>query len=604
MINGCLRAVRTREPAPRLGSNVIERMAAYMRTTRERSAIVTALVLGVAPAIGILLLRAPVLNQLGYLDASFYSGYGWGLGHHLELFGFTYYGVRFPAILLIAGSSTLFGPVAGYLVLRWLIIAGTCWALYRCTRIYATRPVALGAALLLALNPWFLRLVLWDYVTFVALPATIAAVAVWPRGPEHRGLGAAALAGALAGAAAFANPLSLTLVPALAVVELIAAIRVGRVELRHLAVRFGAALVGGVAVFLAGWLVYISVRGPFGPYELLRPTVEFVRNQEALASGFVLPVGEWILDEPRIYAPLVLLLGMTLAMGRRLLGTDVAARVGQFAVAYAATFWVYRFVATSSAIETWWACGMLAASMAFAGAALLHELARRGPARLAVVAAPVGVAALVGFAVRSSDVRSIEIYTEVRGSALWLCAGLVVAALAGLAVRRPQPFARALGGAAILSVSTWLALTPAQYIASGRTGEFSGVPLDELRGYAAAHQLEQLVNEGDEPTARRLVWYPDATGLLQDVWVTLPNLGAGVNPHDAPEPDMAISPQGEALLRDSATASVVVVAEDYALIAIARRNLRLKGIPFRAEPPRSWVGGRLRVQLLHLGTAQ
>ena len=568
--------------------------------TSRRSAWLTPVVLCIAPLIGVALLRAPVLNQLGYVDASFYSGYGWGLDHHLKIFGFTYYGVRFPPILLIAGSSALFGPVPGYLILRWLIMAGACWSLYRCTRLYASRRVALGAALLLALNPWFVRLVLWDYVTFVALPATIAAVAVWPRGSEHRGLRAAAVAGALLAAAAFANPLSVSVAPVLALVELVAALRVGGVELRSFVLRCGSAVAGGAGVFLLGWLAYVAVRGPFDPYDLLRPTIDFVRHQDTFAAAFVVPVRDWIVDEPRIYAPLVLLAGMALAMGRRLLGTDVPARVGQFAVLYAATLWVYRFIAVSSVIETWWAHGLLAVSMAFAGAALLHEVDRRSPARLAAFAAPIAVAALVGLVVRSSEIRALELYGDVRGHADRLGAIIAVFLLAGLAVRFSYDWARAVGAAAILGVVTWLALTPAQYIASGRTGEFSGVPIEELRGYAAAHRLEQLVNEGDTPSARRLVWYPEPTGLLQNVWVTLPNVGGSVNPYDAPSPDMAISAYGEARLRDPTTASVVLVSEDPAHLALARRNLLEKGIWHRTDKRQSWIGGRLWAQVVHL----
>ena len=47
------------------------------RVTSERGTWITPLVLCAAPLIGVLLLRAPMLNQLAYLDASFYSGYGW-----------------------------------------------------------------------------------------------------------------------------------------------------------------------------------------------------------------------------------------------------------------------------------------------------------------------------------------------------------------------------------------------------------------------------------------------------------------------------------------------------------------------------------------------
>ena len=143
-------------------------------------------------------------------------------------------------------------------------------------------------------------------------------------------------------------------------------------------------------------------------------------------------------------------------------------------------------------------------------------------------------------------------------------------------------------------------LTPAQYIASGHTGEFSDVPMDELRGYGVAYRLEQLVNEGDTPNSRRLVWYPAATGLLRDVWVTLPHVGGSVNPYDAPQPDMAISEEGLARLKYPTTASIVVFVEEPADLVAARRNLRRKGIPYRAERPRSWGDGRVQAQVLHL----
>jgi hypothetical protein len=325
-----------------------------------------------------------------------------------------------------------------------------------------------------------------------------------------------------------------------------------------------------------------------------------VQNQDVRAAGYVLPVRDWILDEPRIYAPLVLLAGMALAMGRRLFGVDVASRVAQFALLYTATLWAYRFVATSSVIETWWANAMLATSMAFAGAVLLHEVDRRGSRGLAVVALPMGIAAAVGLAVRSSDIRSVELYNDVRGSSLRLGVLIAAALLVGLAARRAGVVPRILGATAILSVATWLALTPAQYLGVGRTGEFSGVPRDEWRGYNVAHRLEQLVNAADTPNARRLVWYPEATGLLQDVWVTLPHVGGSVNPYEAPEPDMTISEYGRGRLRYPTTASVVVIAEDTSLLEAARRNLRANRVTYRAEPTRSWAGGRVHVQVLHL----
>src|SRR4051794_19483709 len=66
-----------------------------------------------APLLGLVILRAPVINVLFYRDPWFYSGHGWALSHFVEVFGWFYYAVRFPANLPIGWSTDLFGAVAG-----------------------------------------------------------------------------------------------------------------------------------------------------------------------------------------------------------------------------------------------------------------------------------------------------------------------------------------------------------------------------------------------------------------------------------------------------------------------------------------------------------
>ena len=82
----------------------------------------------VAPLLGVALLRAPFVNALTDNDTWFYSGYGWALAHHVEIFGWFYYADRFTVVLPIAVSTGLFGPDGGYLVLRYLavVMAGGC----------------------------------------------------------------------------------------------------------------------------------------------------------------------------------------------------------------------------------------------------------------------------------------------------------------------------------------------------------------------------------------------------------------------------------------------------------------------------------------------
>ena len=108
-------------------------------------------------------MRAPLFNNLAYRDPWFYSGYGWTLGHHVEIFGWFYYGVRFPVTLPIAWTTNLFGPVVGYVVLRYLILVVTGGVLYACFRRFSSRAVACTAVVLLAMSSFYLRMVLWDY---------------------------------------------------------------------------------------------------------------------------------------------------------------------------------------------------------------------------------------------------------------------------------------------------------------------------------------------------------------------------------------------------------------------------------------------------------
>jgi len=213
------------------------------RGTYERSAITAGAVVLLAPVLGVVVLRAPLFNNLAYRDPWFYSGYGWGLAHDVEIFGWFYYSVRFPVTLPIRWSTDIFGPVAGYVVLRYVLLAGAGALLYVCVRRFASRRVASAAVVILALNPLYLRLVLWDYTTFIALPCAIMGVVLWFMSSSGgRGLFWPFVAsGALLGASVFANIFSASLVVPLLAVEAVVALRRGRREMAKLAARCASA---------------------------------------------------------------------------------------------------------------------------------------------------------------------------------------------------------------------------------------------------------------------------------------------------------------------------------------------------------------------------
>ena len=215
-----------------------------------------------APILGVVVLRAPLMSHLSYRDPWLYSGYGWTLAHHVEVFGWFYYAVRFPVTLPIRWATDLFGPVAGYIVLRYLILVATGAVLYVCVRRFASVMVACASVVLLALNPFYMRMVLWDYTSYITLPCAIVGVAIWlmaaTRGSSFWPFVGS---GALLGASFFANALSGTFIVPLLLVEGIAALRRGMREVSRFAARCGAAALGGILVFIGGYLGYAAYSG-------------------------------------------------------------------------------------------------------------------------------------------------------------------------------------------------------------------------------------------------------------------------------------------------------------------------------------------------------
>ena len=229
--------------------------------------------------------RRPVINQIDYIDPWFYSGYGWSLSHGLSVFENTYYGVRFPDPAH-RRIEDLFGALGGYLVLHYAILLAAGVALYCCTRRFASPRVAAGGVVLLALDVYYLRLALWDYVTFLQIPAMLGAVAIFPRLKGRWGLVAAAGAGALICAVGISEELGLLVVPPVLLVEFVAVLRRRDGELIQLIVRLIAAVLGGVLLFAVGWFVYWRVAG-FSPHDMVAPTIAFARD--GTGSAFVHP---------------------------------------------------------------------------------------------------------------------------------------------------------------------------------------------------------------------------------------------------------------------------------------------------------------------------
>jgi hypothetical protein len=565
-----------------------------VRLTLRSPRLVPAAVVLLAPFVGVLVLRAPLLNNLAYRDPWFYSGYGWTLAHHVEIFGWFYYSVRFPVTLPIRWSTDVFGPVAGALILRYVILVATGAVLYLCVRRFASMTVACAAVVLLAINAFYVRMILWDYTSYIALPAAIAGVAIWLMASTRGHVFWSFLgSGALLGASFFSNAFSITFIGPLAVIELAAALRRDPRELGRLAVRTAAAALGGVLIFVAGYLGYRIYLGAFSAWDLIDPTLDVYRARDQYSAPFQRPAGEFLDGELRIYAPVVLCLGLVVVLGRRLLEDTLRARLAQYAVLYVIVLWIYRFGITSSVLETWWAYSMAAISMCFAVPVLLDELSRKVPPRLLATAAFAG-AAIAAAVIRAHNTGAVGVYDDLRDHGplvfVFLGAGAVLAAVLAL-VRSTPPVAAAT--ALFFAFVAFLSLTPARYIGIQQTGEFATDGRTELEGYQAAYDMAKLVEDVDQPPSRVLLWMT-AYGFPIVGWTNLPHQGGAIQNAEVPPATLGtVGPAEASLVHYPTTDGILLLSSDGADMQRGVEALRESGARPVVRKEGTWGDGNL-----------
>jgi hypothetical protein len=562
------------------------------------AALVPWAVVLLGPVLGVLLLRAPLLNMLTYLDPWLYAGFGWTLAHHVAIFGWPYYVDRFTVVLPIAVSTGLLGPVPAYFVLHYILMVGCGGLLYLAVRRFASVPVAAAAVCLLMLSPFFVRLMAWDYPTFVSLPCTIGGAALWYLGSTRgRALWTALAAGICLSAATYANAGAGLVLPALIGVEAVAAIRGGPRDVITLVLRGCAMAAGALLVLVVGYLGYRAYIGSFPLKLMFQATISFIRHTSLYAAPYLVAPSIFLRADPSIYAPVLVCVGTVTVLGRNLLSNTLRARMAQFAIAYTVVFWVYRFVGDTAVVELWFYYNMTAVTAAFAVPAILDEVGRRGGlARVRVVAgvaiAATGVTDLVIRSLGQSPLRSLSTHTVV------LVCVLVAGCVAAILVARlKQPTARLIAVAAFSAIVAAIALSPERTIRL--TGEFSPFGTKaELEGYQVGYDMTQLIAEYDRPSSRVLLW-DNLEGLGNAGWV---NLGGHIGAYTVPDIPV-LTPSELAMLRDPTTTRVLAVSQSVDQIASAVPALEKRGLAPTLETEGVWTSGRLYYALIKLHTS-
>jgi hypothetical protein len=272
-------------------------------------------------------------------------------------------------------------------------------------------------------------------------------------------------------------------------------------------------------------------------------------------------------------------LALIAVLGRRVLARDLIARVAQLCILYTAFLWLYRFVVTSSVIETWWAYSVTVVATAPAVGVLLAELgggSRRGRS-VAVVCGAYAVAALV---IRNASGPAGGMYGELGTHKVLVEALLALGVLTALAcaLRTPlRPAALALL-AVVLAV---MAYAPSVLDARGTTGIFvaRGAGAQEWTAYKAAQRFLNLVRNYDSPRHRVFLWFPGVLGYVSLTWADLPQYGDTLNQLGLPESIGGLTPLGAARLASGPVKYVMILSPDASQLAPALAVLANGGEP-------------------------
>lgn len=324
--------------------------AAARRPMRLREIVSEWAFILLAPVAAYSVFKMNLFNQAtpGMVDPWLYTGYAQDPALLFDQFGWTYYGIRFPVIFLGHGFNEALGPMNGYIALRYVILVSVGALLFAWARRYFGLGIAVLSYLFLFCNPYFPRLLLWDWVQYLAIPLAFAGMLVWYL-PTQRPSLHAAIVGFLFAAAIASH---FFLISAIGIFMLVECQSLFRSQRPAAAARqlLSMALGGGVCIALGLAYMAIIYRSfdPIHVYTILYGAIKAGESYAvAYASGFL----SWGTRIWYGYLPPVLVISAGMMLGREALKTSIEARVWQFACAYTAFYWFYQLVLGRFIIE-------------------------------------------------------------------------------------------------------------------------------------------------------------------------------------------------------------------------------------------------------------
>ena len=475
-----------------------------------RAFAIEVFVILLSPVAAWLLLGITLINQDGYVDPWFYTGYGRAFTTLYALFGWPYYVVRFPVVILNEAFSWSH-PVLGFGVLRYLLLLACGIPLYRWARTTFGRSVALPSYLFLFCCPLLPRILLWDLTTFVSVPMALAGMGLWLVDESRTGR---LLSGICMTAAVAAHAFTGTAVGIFVLVQVVRRVRAG--QYRQLVVSdICMTAFGAITCLIIGWGYYRYRIGPFDPTIFFSTTAGAAASGNAYAGSHATPFIAWAATQQHVYIPVLCVALGGILLGRSVLENTAKSSIWWFGLLYLAAYATYQFVFGRFVLETFYYFAHLTITIFLLVPIIIGELFKDTPPSMKWRACAVTVAGLLALPVYNHialsqwDVVLHAFYGSLTALAVLLI-GAAIVGLFSISLRR-RPLGGAFCAASFMVMVQLLAfVSPSQrsVFDSRRAARETGV-------YLATLDMLSVFSQYTYPSGHVMLWFcPSQTSLL------------------------------------------------------------------------------------------
>lgn len=549
-----------------------------MEDTRSRPSYPEWATLLLLPVLTVWALGISVINQHGYVDPEYYTGYGQSFARMWEVFGPKYFAARFPVIFVNVVSQQWLPGLGGYTLVRFVVFVLCAVPLYLLVRGMYGRPVALATYVFLLTNPLLPRILCWDLTTFLAIPCALAGVVLWYASAPARGL-AILGAGFLFGLALAAHVFTGTAILVFLLVEALWARRATG-SWRWMRARLGKLFLGGLLALAFGLAFYWWQVGPVSPFRLWNSTWRAIKFGQRYAESHYVPFASYYSVNYEMYVPVFTTL-LLIVVNRALpLKDGMALRITWFSVAYLGAYIVAVFGLGMNIVQFFWYLAHLTIVVYLGIPVIIGRLTQAFGNAVAIAFATALVAVAIAITTWFTSLDPL-LSTAAGNGAVVMGLGLLCAAcLGGLLVPRKVVVVACAALAGVLVQMPFLSL-------SHRNVYNVQANMIEAPLFSTIMSYHDLLKRYDRPGRRVRTWYATKDVSLRSVsssnllFTTLhdPWTGEGMP---------TIREQERRLLADPTTGCVLLMAQSASDVEAGLRSLTSAGVVFASSEQAQW----------------